>query len=26
LKLAASKHTGGLGRKKLVASYVAKVF
>lgn len=26
LKLAASKHNGGLGRKKLVASYVAKVF
>lgn len=26
LRLAASKHNGGLGRKKLVASYVAKVF
>jgi len=26
LKLAASKHNGGLGRKTLVASYVAKVF
>lgn len=26
LKLAASKHNGGLSRKKLVASYVAKVF
>jgi soluble lytic murein transglycosylase-like protein len=26
LKLAASKHNGGLGRKKLVAAYVAKVF
>lgn len=26
LKLAASKHNGGLGRKSLVASYVAKVF
>jgi soluble lytic murein transglycosylase-like protein len=26
LKLAASKHNGGLGRKKLVASYVEKVF
>lgn len=26
LRLAASKHNGGLGRKTLVASYVAKVF
>jgi soluble lytic murein transglycosylase-like protein len=26
LKLAASKHNGGLGRRKLVAQYVAKVF
>ncbi len=26
LRLAASKHNGGLGRKKLVAAYVAKVF
>lgn len=26
LKLAASKHNGGLGRKSLVSSYVAKVF
>ena len=26
LRLAASKHTGGLGRRTLVASYVAKVF
>jgi soluble lytic murein transglycosylase-like protein len=26
LKLAASKHNGGLGRKRLVHSYVAKVF
>jgi hypothetical protein len=26
LKLAASKHNGGLGRKKLVQRYVAMVF